>query len=275
MSETHPEKNLSQIQSAVDRLANAQPGEQKNAFEALAQAILDHFGHSCDSTSTTELFSSELPAPIQRFSAVWLVLSLTKSSKALKFGDTERLAAALFDRAFQNDVYGRINIGPGNQTFEKLRSLMDHMQSVLAKVDESILVTPHLSQLRAFQGEVMRVFNHKAAQPLLMPLLPRSLTHKTRLTNLFQAITDYAENTDADPINRRDVACDVCDEFEKEAREFGTVDAERILGGLALRLKSAVTTHFDSLEATNSPILTFSPVAKKYRLAKIGHRDRS
>ena len=115
----------------------------------------------------------------------------------------------------------------------------------------------------------MHRINRKEARPFLLPLLPRVLTDKSRITALFMAVQDYAENTDTDPIHRRDAACSACDEFESEAHAFGTTDADRILGELARQLKSAVASHFDSLEAGKRPALTFSPIAKKYPLGRL------
>ena len=264
---TGHEKELVRIQSAADRLINARPEEKTDALENLARSILEHYNHSYESIATSNLFSIELPRDIQRFASVWLVRCLTWSPDALGFGDAQRLAASLFDRAFREDVYGHIKIESGIQTFEKLQVLAAHFQKVFAEIDELINVTPDPGQLRAFQGEVMRQFNRKEFRPLL-PLVPRSLTNRSRLNNLFQAITDYTDNTDIDPIHRRDFACDVCDEFEMEARAYGTKDADRLLGGLARGLKAAVTSHFDSLEGSKIPRLTLSPIAKKYPLTR-------
>ena len=119
----------------------------------------------------------------------------------------------------------------------------------------------------------MGFFNAREFSPLL-PLLPRPLINKTRLTKLFQAIIDYADNTDADPMYRRDFASQTCDEFEREAVEFGTTDADQLLGGLARQLKTAVTSHFDALEASKIPSLTFSPIAKKISTENIRFKNR-
>ena len=73
-----------------------------------------------------------------------------------------------------------------------------------------------------------------------------------------------------DLLVRRDEAFSACDDFLQEALDYGTTDAKDLLGGLAANLKSAVARHFDSLEATESPVLTFIPIAKKYPLEQIG-----
>ena len=268
MAEDRSDKNLMEVQAAADHLTNAQPEERAGALDKLAQAILEHHGHSWDSSARDELFSRELPKNIQRFAAVWLLRVLTESPLALQSVDADRLAGALFDQVFQKDVYRSANVDSRAQTFEKLKALTDHAQQVLDEADDLIRVAIDLNQLQPLQQDLMRLLNRKDIRPLLIPLLPRPLINKNRITSLFQIIRDYATNTDPDPIHMRNAACDACDEFENEARAFGTADADRVLGELARRLKSAVTSHFDLLEAGQRPRLTFSPIAKKYPLEK-------
>ena len=145
MTEQNLDKNLTKVQFAADRVTNPKSEEQSDALEKLAHSVLEHFNHECNSTATAELFSRELPVSIQRFASVWLVRCLIRSPNVLGFGDTQRLAATLFDRAFQNDVYGQIKIEPGIQTFEKLQALTAHFQRVFAKGDELVNVTPDLA----------------------------------------------------------------------------------------------------------------------------------
>ena len=268
MTEHHPDMTLSEIQSTCDWLAKVQPEVQVAALEQLAEAILGHFDYSYDSIATPQLFSSELPKQIQLFAAAWLLRTLTKSPIALQFGDTERLTASLFDRTFSNDIYGPLNIEPGTQTFEKLQALIYHGQTVLSELDKLISGPLDLNRVQALQQELMRLFNQKATRPFLSALLPGTLIGKARLSTLFQMIIEYAANTEADPIHKHELACEACDEFEREARAFGTEDSEHILSHLALRLKSAVSNHFDSLTASNLPSLIFAPIAKKYPLER-------
>ena len=263
-------RDLGQVQSAADRLVNAEPEVKESALEELSQTILGLFDEAYDSTATNKLLSRELSLPIQNFGAVWFVRCLSKSSSALKFGDTERLTADLCDRVFQNNVYRRINLGQRSQTFEKLRALEGHLYSVLSEVDALVSVPPNLGQLNSFQQKLLGVLNNRGNQPFLAHLLPASLLHQARINSLFQAITDYSENLDGDPIHRRDAAVETCDEFENEAREFGTTDSDRLLGGLARQLKTAVAGHFESLEAGKDPALEFSPISKKYPLERLG-----
>ena len=189
---------------------------------------------------------------------------------ALQFGETERLAASLFDQVFQHDVYQHLKIDIGTQTFEKIQVLTDYLQTKLADAETLIGVTPVLDQVRAIQHDTLRLFNDKSTHPLLAPLLSRSLISANRVRSLFGAVKDYADHGDTGPIYRRDTAFDTCDEFESEARSYGTTDADRILGSMARGLKAAVKTHFESLETRQQPSLDISPVAKKYPLAKPG-----
>ena len=268
MTQQHNQKPLTEIQAAAERLTKAGVNERSRSLEELAHVIFGHFDHSAESTATSEIFSVELPDQIQRFAAGWFVWTLANSSSALNFKNTEGLAGSLFDRAFKNNVYGAIGIEPRTQTFEKLQALATCFQSVLTDLVELSRVAPDLGQLHVLQRELMGILSSKKAIPLISPLFPRALIKKSRLNSLFQAIRDYVDNNDADPIHTRDSACNACEEFEAEARAFGTTAANSILGGTALQLKSAVESHFDSLEKSKSPNLTFSPIAKKYPLER-------
>ena len=262
------QRSCKEIEAAAERLVQIRSGEQSDALEQLALTILEHHGHPYESTATSELFSRELPGGIRRFAAAWLVRILTKSSMALHFGNTERLAGSLFDRVFQRDVYPKTNIESRTQTFEKLPALADHLQSVLAEADGLTQGGLDLHQLNSLQQRLMRLFNGGEAHPFLLVLLSRRLINDNRISSMFKTVKDYANNDDADPMHLYESACDACDEFEGEARAYGTTDANNILGGLARRLKSAVASHFDSLEAGKRPRLHFSPIAKKYPLER-------
>ena len=145
MAELEVVKDLSRVQSAVDRLVNAPQDQLQRAFEELAQSVLEHFGETYDSTATSKLLSRDLPLPVRNFAAAWLVRCLTRSSSALRFGHTERLAADLFDQVFQRNIYQRANIDPRNQTFEKLQGLEGHLHSVLMDADALVSVPPNLN----------------------------------------------------------------------------------------------------------------------------------
>ncbi len=269
MAGTETLKDLSRVQSSVDRLVNASEDQLPSAFEELSRSILEHYGVTYDSTATSKLFSRDLPLPVQSFAATWLVRCLTRSSSALRFGHTERLAADLFDQIFQHNVYQRANIDHRQQTFEKLRALEGHLHSILIDAEGLVSVSPNLGQLNSFLQRLLAFLNHRGNQPFLTHLLPAPLLHQSRIANLFQVVADYADNLDGDPIHKRDAAVEACEEFEREAQEFGTIDAERILGALARQLKSAVESHFESSESGKSPTLAFGPISKKYPLERV------
>ena len=272
MTTQHTIKSAVEIQRAADALVESSIKTREDALERLAKTILDYYRHRFDSSAISELFSRELPNSIQRFTAVWLLRILSRSAMALQFRNTEGLAASLFDQVFQHDLYSRLNIEVGTQTFEKLNALTDHLQTTMDEAETLIGATPNLDQISGFQGEVLRLFNQKSA--LLMPLLSRPLITTNRIRGILGTVQDYTKHEDTDPIYRRDVVYEACNELEDEASTYGTTDADRIVGGLARQLKSAVEIHFDSLEASQQPNLLLSPIAKKYPLARPGtHMD--
>lgn len=270
MTQQHPNDSVLEIQQAADTLVECRAKDRSDALERLAKTIFAHFSHNYDSNAISELFSKELPNNIQRFSGAWLLRILTWSSTALQFEETERLTASLFDQVFQHDVYYGAKIDTGVQSFEKIQALTDYLQTKMADAETLLNVTPALDQISALQQDTLRLLNDKSTRPLLMPLLSRPLISTIRVKSLFISVNDYTDNKDTDPIYRRDTAYDACDDFEREALRYGTTDADLILGGIARRLKSAVKTHFDSLEASQQPSLDLSPIAKKYPLARPG-----
>ena len=100
--------------------------------------------------------------------------------------------------------------------------------------------------------------------------MPRQLINESRIKSLFSEVAEFSNAVGADPLEGRNRAFAVCDEFEEEAKEFGTEDAQRILGGLARKLKSAVDRHFETIERSKVPKLKIIPIEKKYPLHRPG-----
>ena len=240
-------------------------------FEALAQTILEHRKISCDSNALDELFSVSLPHEVRRFAAGWLVRTVAISPEALAYKNTEAQAGLLFDRAYEGQVYRAIGIEEKTQTYEKVQKLTDHLQSLLDELDDWIRHQVDLNkpnELKDIQTNLLRLFNDNRSRPFLLSILPRPLVSEGRVKSLFSDIAEYAEDTEVDPIHRRNNALDACDTFENEAQAFGTRDSDRILGGIARQLKSAVNNHFATLESSKSPKVDFSRIEKKYPLGR-------
>ena len=264
MYANHNIKNLSVVQATFDRLVQAPPHDRQSAFSDFAGAILEHFDHKSDLDPASSLFSNELPIHIQRFAAGWLLRVLSHSVAPLDFGDTERRTASLFDRVLQNDVYPNLKIDPGTQTFEKLQALAAYARVWIDSATALLMIDPDLDHVSSFRQQFQQLLNDKQNQPFIGPLLPHPLDGRERVAGLFRAIDDYTSDASGDLLVRRDEAFSACDDFLQEALDYGTTDAKDLLGGLAVNLKSAVARHFDSLEASETPVLTFRPIAKKY-----------
>lgn len=271
MSNADSTECLKDIQIAANQLADANEEGRPRALEALAETILEHHGRSCDSSALEELLLVDLPPKTQRLAAGWLVRTLMKSPDALAFENTAAQAASLFDRVYESQVYRRIGIEAKSQTYEKLQKLTDHLQSVLEDLDEWVPNQVDLdrpNELNNLQENLLRLFNDNSSRLFLMSLLPRPLLHKAKLMELFSEVEAYAKDAGVDPIHKRNNACRACDEFEGDAIAFGTEDSDRVFGKLARQLRLAVNSHFDSHEATKSPELLFTPIAKKYPLER-------
>ena len=270
MNANHNTKNLSVVQSNFDRLIQAPTLDRQSAFSDFASAILEHFDHNSDLAPASSLLSNELPIHIQRFAVGWLLRVLSHSVAPLDFGDTERRTASLFDRMLQNEVYPNLKIDPGAQTFEKLQALAAYARGFIDTATALLTIDPDLDHVSSFRQQFQQLLNDKQNQPFIGPLLPHPLAGRERVAGLFRAIDDYMSDASGDLLVRRDEAFSACDDFLQEALGYGTTDAKDLLGGLAVNLKSAVERHFDSLEASETPVLTFIPIAKKYPLEQEG-----
>ena len=269
MYANHDAKNLPVVQLTFDRLVESEPDDREVAFSDFARAILDNFDHGSDQDPTTLLFSNELPFHIQRFATGWLLRVLSHSVEPLNFRDTQRRTASLFDRVLQNDVYPNLRIDHGTQTFEKLQALAESARGFFYSATALLSVDPDLEHLSDYRQRFQQLLNDKHNQSLIGPLLPYPLAGRERVASLFRAIDSYVNDVNADLMVRRDEAFSVCDHFLQEALNYGITDAEDLLGGLARNLKSAVGSHFDSLEARETPALTFTQIAKKYPLEQL------
>ena len=259
------------IQEAIDLLLSELNRESlpeiENAFEQFASSILDYFDHKQDSTASSTIFSRELPMNIQRFAAAHILRILTQNSRALEFGNASFLAGSLFDRTFR-ELYDSLNLQANSQSYEKIGALTEYARSLIAEV-ELIFANPPatIDHVNSLRHNLLRMLNSRSNQPLLSQLLPASLTNTARISNLFESITAYANNSDLDRVELRDNAVNVCIEYEREAISFRSKDTASFLGGLARLLRSTVEAHFEYLEANQQhPEFTFAPISKKYPL---------
>ena len=263
-------KSLAEIQSAADFLAEVPVDEKESAFELLTESILNYFGRTDDSSVRTEmLFRKELPLNIQRFVAAWLLRIITKEASALDFGNRRAQTATLFDRTF-GAAYEHCGITSKNQTYEKINALADHARRLLGDLASLVETPPDLVQVNTFQAKIMRTLSLPSSQPLLSQLLPAEVSDKNRLNSLFRVVTDYATANDADGIRSTDAVCAACDEYEGEVDSYSGEDVSRILGGLAVQLKTSVTNHFHATEMGKPPRISFLPISKKYPLQRVG-----
>ena len=270
MTEPKTTNSATEVQQAADALAACPIDDKRIALSNLTSAICTHLSYQSIPNADLDLFSSDLPAHVQHFTAPWLLRILTYTPNALHFDDAERHAASLFERVFPNEVFSRAGLDARSQTYEKLRILVDHMQHALDKAHSLTGYVGDLQGLPSLQQRVLHTFNDKLDHLFLAPLLSRNLTTTNRITSLFQSVQEYADNRESDPMYLYTIASATCDEFELEARAYGSKDADEILGSLARQLRGAITAHFESLESSQRPSLDLSPVSKRYPLSRPG-----
>ena len=270
MTEQQSNTNARTVQLAADDLVSCEDKDKPAALLKFAGEVLEHYSCPAQSGDYLGLFSADLPRDVQRFTAAWLLRILAQSPMALNFDDVQRLTVSLFDRVIPQDIYSRCGLDTRSQTFEKLQMLTDYMQQKLSHIEAITSNVRDLHSISGIQHEMLRAFNDKTNRPLLLPLLPRSLITTNQIRNLFAAANDYMECRDSDPLPLHNAACEAFEEYARQARDYGTEDADAILGGLARQLRDAVKSHFESLESNQVPCLDLSPIAKKYPLALPG-----
>ena len=270
VTELQPNTNARAVQLAADDLVSCEDKDKPIALSRFAGEVLEHYSCPPQSGDYLGLFSADLPRDVQRFTAAWLLRILARSPMALNFDDVQRLSVSLFDRVIPPDIYSRCGLDTRSQTFEKLQMLTDFIQQKLNDIEAITSNVRDLQSISGIQQELLRAFNDKTNRPLLLPLLSRRLITTNQIRNLFTAANDYMECRDSDPLPLHNAACEMFEEYARQARDYGTEDADSILGGLARQLKAAVTTHFESLESNQIPCLDLSPIAKRYPLAQPG-----
>ena len=258
------------IQSAVNQLMAVGLDERRKAIARLAVAVLEYHNIEAEQHETVNLFSQELPQSVQRTAALQLARILADKADALSFDDGERWTASLFDRTFGGDIYKTARVEARMQTFEKLPAISEYVRSVIDDARILIHEFQDIERLNHYESQLLGLFNGRKTRPVLQGLLPRALISNNRVAELFKTLREYSDHADRDPIDKRDEVLAACDDYSREATAFGTKDAEDILAALASRLRSIVTHHFNTLEASKSPRLTFSAVDKKYPLDRAG-----
>ncbi|MCY4522471.1 MAG: ATP-binding protein [Caldilineaceae bacterium] len=266
------QRNVTTIQQCFDRLITATPEHKPKAFHDFSNSILHHFNHINHDDASHELFSVELPFEIQSFAAVWLLRALVDSRTALGFGNTEPQATTLFDRVFAKRLYKQIGLEPKQQGFQKIQVLIEFAQGILQHAND---LTGQLRDLRSvpeLRDNCMRHFNRKNGTSQLSSLFPRSLTraNNTRLKELFEAVEEYTDVVEEDPLAARDKVNRLCERYESEAIEYGSHDAVHILGTIARNLKGVVNKHFERLEADTPGTIEIVAIDKKYPLEQPG-----
>ena len=151
-----------------------------------------------------------------------------------------------------------------------MQALAESARGFFNSATALLSVDPDLEHLSDYRQRFQQLLNDKHNQPLIGPLLPHPLAGREMVASLFRAIDNYTNDVSVDLMARRDEAFSVCDHFIEEALNYGTTDAEFLLGGMAKSLKSAVGSHFESLEASETPSLAFTQIAKKYPLEQPG-----
>ena len=268
MTEQQTNTNARAVQLAADDLVSSEEEDKPVALSRFAGEVLEHYSCPPQSGDYLGLFSADLPRDVQRFTAAWLLRILVRSPMALRFDDVQRLTVSQFDRVIPRDIYSRCGLDTRSQTFVKLQMLTDYMQQRLNHIEAVTSNVRDLNNISGIQQELLRAFNDKTNRPLLLPLLSRSLITTNQIRNLFAAANEYIECRESDPLPLHSAACEMFAEYARQARDYGTEDADAILGGLARQLKDAVTSHFETLESNQVPCLDLSPIAKKYPLAQ-------
>jgi len=262
------QRSVKKIQHCFDRLTTSTAESKRDAFQDLSNSILQYFDHTNYDDASQELFSVELPVDIQSFTAVWLLRALVESRTALAFDNTEPQATTLFDRVFEKRLYKRIGLEPKQQGFQKIQALIEFAQGILQYANDLTGQLPDLRSVPEHRDNCLRHFNRKNGTSQLSSLFPRTLTraNNTRLKELFEAVEEYTEVVEEDPLVALDKVNRLCERYESDAIDYGSRDAVFIYGAIARNLKSAVNKHFKKLEAETPSTIEIAAIDKKYPL---------
>ena len=257
--------SVADVQSAADLLIEAAGDETQGAaaLEMFSSAVLDRYAENASTTAKDRLFSPELPFAAQRFSAAWLIWVLSQDRGALHFGDTERLTAALCDRAIPEAYPADVN--EKDQTFKKLQALERSATSMVNEARQIVGRTLYLDRIEQYREELLRFLNRERTKSVLQQLLPAALVYD-ETQHLLNSVVNYSRNPNVPAANVFDATCDACTSYKCKADSFGSRASQEILVVLADNLLNTITRE----EEKSRPHLIYSAMEKRYPFKEPG-----
>jgi len=266
---------LINIDNALQELSDTKPEEEITNLQRLMQAIVARVKGLASDNPIRDLFDQTISAQDRRFTAICLLRLLSiKDSCFHQDRDFRGKSYALFDEAFQNDIYPAFGIQTSQQTFEKERVLRDIVPSVESNMDNVIRSLSNLNVINAFRQEFMGTIGNKINKAILLPFMPMQLLSDVRLGELFNAVDRYCHIRTMGAPEALDAARDaqaIVEDFEKEALSFGTHYARRYLVILAQRLKELLEADLGKYASLPANIEVRAS-GKRYPFHEVGRR---
>ena len=253
------------VDRALQALTGCDQAKTLKLVGLLAEAILAHLEKPTVDGPVSSLFDQTLSQHDRRFIAICLLRLLGANDSIFEHDRDFRIKAfALFDDVLSKDIYGQFEVTCGQQTYEKMMRLRDVAPEAETVMREVVEYRLRLDRLGEFQEQFMQAVNKPLVKAVMLPFLPRSLLHKSRLGELFDAVREYHRASAANIMEAFERAHGVAQQYLTEAQGWGTYYCQHYLVEMAKNLEQALMQDFASTEVGRPAELYVRPVDKRY-----------
>ena len=258
--------------AALDQLIDAFAADpaSEDTVKLIVRTALEHLDREAlwATEGLDALRSDELRHEERRFVAAVLLRMLAADQLAFRL-DTPlgRAADAALDAVLSGDVYRKVGVEPGTQSFAKHLALSQIVPDAERNL-KSAMEPLRLATLRSQRTEVMKAIAE--AWPILEGFVPNSLSRSSRISTLFDIVRDHLDAPPARAVTTLETAKEELAALRDEASEVGTKYAIQFFGALAETLQAVAEMHFEGSAASKPATLQLEAIQKKYPLHQSG-----
>ena len=259
------EDGIDTVERAFQYLVRAKPAEAWDLLSDWCETILAYLGRPGGHNPVTSVFAGALSRRERRFVATCLLRLLAGNDWYFQQHPDFRVAAVkLFDDLLGKELYPVLKITTGQQTFEKVRALKDAAPEAESKVRDVIDSLSSLDRLEDFRQRLMRMVKEPLVSAVVLPFLPRSLLHESRLREVFDAIRSYRQASGSSVRKAFERALGVVEQYLKEAQACKTIYCQYYLVEMGEKLQGLLKEDFLNSDVGQPAEVTVKPLDKKY-----------
>lgn len=180
------------------------------------------------------IFAQDLSHDKRRFISICLLRLLASARRVFEDDQDFRVhAVTLFDQVLAKDLYKVLDVSANEQTYQKLQVLQSAAPRAEQALGDALKSFASLSAVGQFRQRWMRTLNNGLNRSVIFPFVPRELTDKTRLNELFASISEYTEATPSRKRTALGRARELLQSYKETAQSFETDYSNRFFGRFA------------------------------------------